>query len=40
MSTFRIGLSAAFTRADGKPTFPSCDWSTLAGTTGVKVEQM
>ncbi|MDA1309432.1 MAG: NAD(P)-dependent oxidoreductase [Proteobacteria bacterium] len=40
MSTFRIGLSAAFTRADGKPTFPSCDWSTLAGASDIEVEQM
>ena len=40
MSTFRIGLSAAFIRADGKPTFPSCDWSTLSGASDVEVEQM
>jgi len=31
MSAFRVGLSAAFTRADGKPTFPSYDLSPLAG---------
>lgn len=40
MSTFRVGLSAAFTRGDGKPTFPSCDWSVLEGTEGVEIDRM
>ena len=39
MNTFRVGLSAAFTRGDGQPTFPSCDWSELQA-AGVEVEQM
>lgn len=30
MSAFRVGLSADFTRADGRPTFPSYDLSPLA----------
>ncbi|EDP63790.1 Predicted dehydrogenase [alpha proteobacterium BAL199] len=30
MTAFRVGLSADFTRADGKPTFPSYDLSPLA----------
>jgi hypothetical protein len=40
MTTFRVGISAEFTRGDGKPTFPSCDWSVLEGTEGVEIEQM
>lgn len=39
MTAFRVGLSAAFTRADGKPAFPSCDWSGLAD-AGVEVVEM
>ena len=35
MNTFRVGLSASFTRADGKTTFPSADWSGLAALDGV-----
>lgn len=40
MSTFRVGLSAAFTRADRKPTFPSCDWAELKAMRDVEIEQM
>ena len=39
MSTFRVGLSAAFVRADGKPAFPSCDWSGLAA-AGIELADM
>jgi phosphoglycerate dehydrogenase-like enzyme len=37
---FRIGLSSAFTRTDGKPTFPSCDWSGLSGMAGVEMDEL
>ncbi len=40
MSRFRVGLSAAFTRADGKPTFPSCDWAELKVTNDVELVEM
>ena len=40
MSAFRIGLSAAFTRADGKQTFPSCDWSTVQAMPDVELAQL
>ncbi len=39
MSNFRVGLSADFTRADGKPTFPSYDLSPLEA-EGVELVQM
>ena len=39
MSTFRVGLSAAFVRADGRPAFPSCDWSRLAA-AGIELADM
>ena len=40
MSTFRVGLSAAFVRADGKPAFPSCDWSALTAAEGIELGEM
>ena len=40
MSKFRVGLSAAFTRQDNKPTFPSCDWSRLANSDKVELEEL
>ena len=40
MTKFRVGLSAMFTRADGKPTFPSCDWGHLKRLTDLDVEQL
>jgi phosphoglycerate dehydrogenase-like enzyme len=40
MSKFRVGLSASFTRADGKPTFPSCDWSRLRGDPDIELDQI
>lgn len=39
MSTFCVGLSAVFICGDGKPTFPSCDWSGFKADK-VEVEQM
>ncbi len=39
MSAFRVGLSADFTRADGKPTFPSYDLTPLAR-DGVELIQL
>lgn len=35
MSNFRVGLSGSFIRADGKRTFPSCDFSALADEDGM-----
>ena len=39
MTAFRVGLSADFTRADGKPTFPSYDLSPL-GAEGVELVEL
>lgn len=39
MTAFRVGLSADFTRADGKPTFPSYDLSPLAA-DGVELVEL
>lgn len=39
MPAFRVGLSADFTRADGKPTFPTYDLSPLAG-AGVELVEL
>lgn len=39
MPAFRVGLSADFTRADGKPTFPTYDLSPLAG-SGVELTEL
>lgn len=39
MTAFRVGLSADFTRADGKPTFPSYDLSPLAA-DGVELAEL
>jgi len=40
MSKSRVGLSAAFTRADRKPTFPSCDWSPLENDSDIELVKM
>lgn len=39
MTAFRVGLSADFTRADGKPTFPSYDLSAL-GAEGAELVEL
>ena len=40
MEKFRVGLSAAFTRQDNKPTFPSCNWDELRQTNGVELVEL
>ena len=40
MSKFRIGLSSAFTRADGKPTFPSCRWDALHDESNIELVEL